>query len=319
MVLPDTLAPLAVENSRGSLYAMDDSREGVWRMLKTLYPGGDPGTLTDPKGNTAEYFLRVPPEELAKVRGLKARFDRPVEGKRDLQLPQFPVGLPPGPYRATIRGNLYIATMGRYSFDVEGGIQVRLWIKDKPAEPGYQFLEKGYLPIRFVLDVPAGKLPSLRILRREEGKPGTVRLDASFFDCLPTFRGLKGSYFHAGEWSGNPELVQWDPLLNFTNGNDFSIPPSCNIHWEGTLDITRPGNYRLFPVPGDSALISIEGRMGGSSQKDSGWSGYLSAGPHEINVYYGKLRPGVSECNLMWTPPGGKPEIVPYSAFGKIP
>jgi len=48
-------------------------------MVKSLYPGGQTEYMVDSEGNTEAYFRSVSSDDLAKVTGLRARFDRPLE------------------------------------------------------------------------------------------------------------------------------------------------------------------------------------------------------------------------------------------------
>jgi hypothetical protein len=318
LLLPDSLISHTADDSRGLYFALEQGRTGVWEALKTIYPKGIADTLVDPAGNTVEYFFHVPAEEVAKVRGLAASFDRPVAGKSEQQLTQFPSGLPVGPYHAALKGNLYIPESGEYHWDLKTNVRVVLRVKGKKVGAGTIHLDKGYHPVQFDVTVPADVTPSLRIQQQRKGILA-VQLDAGSFDSLPPYHGLMGSYHRDQAFKSEPFLVQWDPVMNYTNGNDFSAAPPYAIHWSGTLTIDKPGAYRFFSVPGGMASVKIDGKTtmgsGGNYMKND----LLTAGVHSIDVYYGKPDMNWSSFSLCWTTPGGKMEVVPYSTFGLIP
>jgi hypothetical protein len=141
-------------------------------------------------------------------------------------------------------------------------------------------------------------------------------LDAGSFDSLASPRGLLGLYFRGGEWNGTPFLEEWDPVLNFTNGNDFSTAPVCPVLWTGKLEVEDPGNYRFLFTPPSSARLKIDGKeWNGENPGNTGV--FLKKGSHSLDLYAGHAGYWPS-FSFMWVKPNGKVEVVPYSAFGEV-
>ncbi|HJT24877.1 MAG TPA: hypothetical protein VJ873_09885 [bacterium] len=313
LLLPDSEITHTPNTSRGMYFAIEQSRPGLLDMAKSLYPGGTAEYLLDPAGNTAEYFYRVSASEVAKVRSLKAHFDPAVEGSTEKQIAPFPEGLPKGPYRAVLSGNLYVAQTGEYRWDLEGNVMAELRLKNqRPLPGGFYRAEKGEHPVEVVLTVPQGVTPVLAVHQIPRQGVPTI-LDAGSFDSLPPGRGLLGRYYHDTEGKGQPFLEEWDPVLNFTNGNDFSTPPNCSIRWSGTLNVTEAGPYRLFTNPPRSAQLQVDGKGLNGGDKDL----FLNKGPHSLELFLASPSTWNS-FTLAWVKPDGTTEVVPMTAFGEV-
>ncbi len=312
LLLPDELISRNPGTSRGLYYALEQGRTGVLNMLKTLYPGGKDEYLVDPTGNTVEYFFRVPPEELAKAKGLTAHFDREVGGSKEMQVTQFPAGLPQGPYRANLSGNLYVPQTGDYRFDFQGHGKAVFRLKNQRATAkGFYHLDKGEHAIEVELAVPEGITPAITLQATTENGMAVV-LDAGSFDSLPPPKGLLGSYFNSPQ-DEKPFFTEWDPILNFTNGNDFSVqPPPRFVRWAGSLEVEEAGTYRFLPLPNVSAQLKLDGR----ELPDTEPQVFLRKGTHSIEVDFGQ-RGRWDNFSFLWVKPDGKVEVVPNSVFGE--
>jgi hypothetical protein len=314
--LPDALISHTKDTSRGLLYTTDESRPGVIESLRSIYPGGILDVLVDPQGNTAEYFYRVPAEQLAQVRGLTAHFDQAVGGKTDQQITQFPSGLPAGPYHATLTGRLYVDAPGNYQWQVKADFPATFKVGRGRSTPGLKALIKGYYPVKVEIDVPQGVTPNLQVRQvKEKGVP--TLLDAGSFDSLPSAHGLKGSFFYGPNWDGKPYLTEYDPVLNYTNGNDFTTPTKA-VHWSGRFNAEEAGLYQFFIQTDSQRELKIDGKtlapLGGQSPEIE-----LIAGVHELDAYGWRPGSDVSDFTLYWIKPGGKKEIMPTTAFTEAP
>ena len=314
--LPDALISHTKDTSRGLLYTTDESRPGIFETVKSIYPGGASDILVDTQGNTAEYFYRVPAEELAKVRGLTARFDREVGGKREEQITQFPSGLPAGPYHATLTGRLYVDSSGNYQWQAKADFPVKFKVGTGRSASLFKALIKGYYPVKVDIDVPAGAPPNLLIKQiKEKGTLGL--LDAGSFDSLPPAKGLKGSFFMEPKWDGEPYSTEYDPVINYTNGNDFTSATRA-VHWSGHFKVAEAGIYQFSIQTDSQSELKIDGKtLGPSGLQSQGID--LTAGVHDLDVY--GWRPGsyVSEFSLYWIKPGGKREVMPNAVFTEAP
>ncbi len=121
------------------------------------------------------------------------------------------------------------------------------------------------------------------------------------------------------DMTGEPFLVQWDPVINYTNGNDFSAVPPYAIHWTGTLRIDEPGKYQFFARTQDQVALKIDGKEWMAAGSLRGNQGTLTKGIHTIDLIYMKPTAMWSILTFEWVKPNGKAEVVPTSAFGEIP
>jgi hypothetical protein len=320
MIFPDALISHPSDSSRGAYFAVEDDRPAVLAMLKSFYPDAIEEPLIDPDGGKALYFLKVPPDQLKKVLGLKAVFDRPVNGVREMQIDQFPNGLPKGPYRVTLTGNLYIDQTDGYQWTFGGNVRPTLWIGHQLASvAGYQHLDKGYHPLKIQLNVSDGEVPALTIQERHYlGMP--TALTSGYFNTLPTPRGLKGSYYRDALWDkAKPFEVQWDPIIDYADGNEFPVGPIYSIHWTGTLLADQSGNYEIYIQTRASAGLKIDGKTWFNTGSAPRGKSYLKAGPHSIDIYYSNPAGGFPYFALYWLKPDGTSQVIPNSAFGAIP
>jgi hypothetical protein len=318
LVLPDALISHDSSGTRGMIFALEEGRTGLLDLLKFYYPNGQADYLIDPSGNKVEYFYKVPGSEIAKVRGLKGHFEFQGAPAENRTLNQFPLGLPAGPYRAHLSGNLYIAEAGKYKFELQGIAGAILKTQARPDAKGFRFLEKGYHPIEIDLKVPAGPAPGLIIQQvGEKGLP--QKLDAGSFDILSAPRGLIGSYHRDPMMKDVPFLTQVDPVLNFTNGNDFSAAPPFYTRWTGVVEAAEDGEYQFILKTMDQIELKIDGKQWIERGTVRGKSGFLKKGKHGLEILLYKPSSNWSALSFEWIPPGGKLEVVPTSALDIVP
>ncbi len=312
MDLPDSLAALPAPG-RGLLYSMEQGRTGVLDTLKSFYPGGEAEILKDPNGNGFLYFYRVPPEVVDKARGLKAEFS---DGK-EAQVPRFPEGLPPGPYRATFSGQLFLEQSGEYRFNLPQ--KNMTWtIGKRVVLPGEAIrLEKGFHPMEMRCSVPEGAVALTLSFDGPGGK--NIMMGPKNFITIAAVRGLKGEYFNGVEAKGFPFLTQWDPVLNFVNGNDFPVQGGAMaIRWSGTLNVPATGKYRFSTRTSSRSGLKIDRHRvipeGGSQGEMT-----LMEGPHAVEVFYSKQNGWGADFTFLWMKPGDMTlEVVPNSVFGEV-
>ena len=295
---------------RGLLYGLEQGRTGVLDTLKSLYPGGEAEIAKDPNGTPFVYFYRVPPEVVDKARGLKARF---LDGKEE-QVSRFPEGLPAG--RATFTGDIFIDVTGPYHFNFPkgmswsiGGIPVR--------EGGLVQLIKGIHPIEIHYSAPGANV-NLSILEEEpSGKKTTLGPDK--FLSLPFARGLKAQYYASLDSSEKPFLVEWEPVLNFVNGNDFPSQGSAmGIHWSGILNAPTSGLYHFSTRTSGEGRLTLDRREVIKKGEVQGQV-QLTSGPHSVDVYYQKPGGWGADFSFLWMKPGDRMmDVVPNSAFGEV-
>jgi hypothetical protein len=127
--------------------------------------------------------------------------------------------------------------------------------------------------------------------------------------------GLLGKYFRNANWSGEPEDVQVDPLINFDWSKSWPLPAPFSVEWTGNIAVEQPGNYTFALVADDGAFVEIDRkivvdvRQGPLLQEKNGMIN-LSSGLHPIRVRYFNTLFGGS-IKLYWSLIGRPKEIVP--------
>jgi hypothetical protein len=193
------------------------------------------------------------------------------------------------------------------------------WSSKLASSVIYQHLDKGYHPIRIQLTVTDDEIPVLTIKEQTHSYLPVV-LKAGSFNSLPALRGLKGSYYGNSLWDkGKPSEVQWDPLVDFSDGKEMPVNPVYSVHWNGKLFADQTGNFQIFVQTGSAAELKIDGKYWFELGKALRGSGYLKAGVHSIDVYCVDLNREFLPLTLSWVKPDGYTEVIPNSAFGEIP
>jgi hypothetical protein len=306
--LPDSLIPLTVPGDHGLFYGFDAGRTGILEALQNLYPQGKVTQQLDPTGRPFLYFFEVPASEWADCKGLKARFN----GGAVTLLNQFPQGIPNGRVHASFSGSLFVGVQGKYRLvnHSEGSVS---WKANGAPVLGAVDLTAGYVPIQVNWSRSTGVLPLKLELVGDNGVH--IPLDADNATPVEVPLGLLAKYYDSDDWSGKPELEQQEPLLNYNNGNDFSVRGG-SASWEGKLQITQGGLYdfMLAMDPNDQGRLVVDGQdvipiaRYGSGKAD------LAPGSHTIKIYY--RSDGYSSISLLWSLPGDNNfAVVPAEVF----
>ncbi len=298
---PQSLSLADVPPGRGMFFALEQGRTGVMDALKQVFPGGHDEYIYSPAKQPIVYFYVVPASEVDKARGLNSQ----STGGTITQAPQFPNLLPKGPFHGELAGSLYIddtaAGIGTYRFKAEGTGSIQWWIDGKRVTPQASFkLCRGFHPVRFVLDMPSNKGPEITATV-SNGR--ILRLGPSNFTTLTPYRGFKVSFYNSVEAKGTPALVEWEPVINFVNGNDFTyMAYPLTIHWSAVLKAPATGLYGfLFQSTGQGKLI-IDHKQVFPSANIMG-TAYLAKGSHVMEME-GSITGGWSYANLLWEKPG---------------
>jgi hypothetical protein len=131
----------------------------------------------------------------------------------------------------------------------------------------------------------------------------------------PWTRGLRGVYVRGSGWSGTPEVIRVDPMLDFTSKFDFPFTqgPPFRIRWTGRLEVSKPGNYLFHLLTTDRAQLFLDGRTVSLERPLP-----LGKGAHTLRLDLAKDDGSTMVLQLIWKKPGaGKWEVVPATAFGK--
>ncbi len=306
--IPGSLIPLQVPTNRGLFFALQEGRTGILNLLQSIYPQGKAIYSKNILGKDYVYFFEVPPSVWAKFRGLTADIST---DSGSLQVPEFPNGLPTGPYHASFSGSVYFRQMGRYRFLNLGEGNARLYVKGIPVL-GSIYLCKGYRPIRIDWDAPPGVSKPDFALKPESGV--NLPLNSTCLTTTQISGGLNAEYFPTTNWKGKTTLSEWEPTPNFANGNDFPLRLG-SILWAGKLRIDKTGVYEFYTLTDGQARLLIDSNEIIPIGMSRAGKVELTRGKHRLELFYNSPT-GFSNLSLKWRKPGMKDiEVIPETEF----
>jgi len=139
-------------------------------------------------------------------------------------------------------------------------------------------------------------------------------------------QGLEAQYYYNIECIGEPfeSRIETEPI-SFTYNNDTQKPyrSPFSVEWEGFIHITKEGIYQFATKSDDGSHLFIDGKHvvdNGDPHALRYISGVipLDKGYHAIRLKYFDIGGGAI-LELLWTPPGGKEELVPSYVFFHSP
>lgn len=177
-------------------------------------------------------------------------------------------------------------------------------------------LVRGFYPVEIHLSAGEGPVQVQLSLVSKLGN--TELLDGSHFTTLDLGRGLKGEYYDRNNPNiKTPVLEEWDPLVNFSQGNDFPyVNSSETAHWEGVLNAPKTGPYHFLAKTDEFAKILIDNKIVVPWGRNQSGNITLAAGPHSFSADFQKdLGPSLT---LLWLSPGASSqEVIPNTVFGQ--
>ena len=318
--------PIRDRVDRDVIYVLELAHASLIPRLRELYPQGVFNEVKDRYGKAMYYTYLVPREEVTAIQGLWGRYyggtgatGQPALERRDatLSFQWTPPPLDP-PFRAEWEGSLYVPRYGTYTFILDSSGSAQLSIDDEVL------VESKSGRARATKLMPAGFHP-IAVSCVEEGEGGWLKLswiapggqeevipqNALYTQQLSRF-GLLGKYYPgAGNWAGQPAIVQIDP---FIAPNDLLHAP-FSIEWEGWLYAPTTGRYIFATNSDDGSFLYIDGQLvvdNGGQHGARYVEGQinLEKGFHEIILRYFQVGGG-RKIELWWVPPGGPKEQVP--------
>ncbi len=311
--VPGSFAPLDTDGTRGLFFAFQPEQSGFMEMVKSFYPDCQVDVIKDLNGKAVIYFVRVSADSAKKAKGLTLN-----RGKGEsLDVPLFPEGLPPGPYRGVLKGAVYVDQTSDYGFTFQSNAKMTWSLGGHLIGKATTLrLVRGFYPIEIHLSAGAGPVQVQISLVSNLGH--TELLDNAHFTHLDLARGLKAEYYDRTNPNIKaPVLEEWDPLVNFSQGNDFPyVNSSETAHWEGELIAPQNGIYHFSAKTDEFAKILIDNQTVVPWGRNPSGNVTLTAGTHAFSADFQKdLGPSLS---LMWLPPGApNQEVIPNSAFGQ--
>lgn len=312
--LPKTLVSLQHEPHQGALYALEENRLGVLKSLQFLYRQGRHEPFQDILGQTILDFFMVPPESLQEARGLQAR---PTAQNSAARFIAFPEEIPEFNGGVELSGSLWIEQTGVHRFFAEASGSWEWILAGKKLAPHAPLtLAVGWYETK-IRWTPATH-PSFFKPYVQFNNTSPTFLDSTFWTSLPAHHGLMGSYYANAAFAGRPLLVEWDPTINFVNGNDFSYGRApFSVRWSGKLQAPKNGLYHFQIQRSGQARLLIDGKEVIPWFSTAQGSIQLSKGFHDLILEYKKPDPWWASLTLYWQPPDQPRGVIPMNVFGK--
>ena len=178
-----------------------------------------------------------------------------------------------------------------------------------------------------VLSLLQGRYPGGTTQRLDDpwGRPYLYLFRVPPEACAPSrFVPLRpGRYWQGTYWTSvapwaQPVLQERDPVLNFSDRNDFPVKNAeeLRVEWRGTLHPPKPGSYQFLISATDAtqAELVVDGRKVAVKNQEVA----LTLGPRDYAVVVRLLKKGGFESafHLAWQKPGDSHyEILPPEAM----
>jgi len=311
--IPGSFAPMDTDGTRGLFFAFQPEQSGFMDMVKTAYPDCQVDVIKDLNGKAVIYFVRVSAASAKKAKGMVLY----QEKGGSVDVPLFPQGLPPGPYRGVLKGAVYVDQTSDYGFLSQSNAKMTWSLGGHLIGKTTSLrLVRGFYPLEIHLSAGEGPVQVQLSIVSKLGH--SELLDASHFTTLDLARGLKAEYYDRTNPNiKTPVLEEWDPVINFSQGNDFPYVNSAeSAHWEGVLNAPTSGTYHFLAKTDEFAKILIDNEIVVPWGRNQSGNVDLAAGPHAFSADFQKdLGPSLS---LMWLPPGASNQtVIPNTAFGQ--
>lgn len=319
----DPVGTLPIRDAEGATIFLEGEQLRKLDMVRRMYPGAQVDQLRFQGGGpTVLYTVRVPPEQVASVEGVMARYwagGQPNgEPLTTAKLPAIDGAVPslPTPYYAEMKGTLVVPDYGGYTLRLEAPAAVKLRLDETELLAGGGetsiVLPRGNhaLTVAGTVDTPT----PIRLLWRPPngGNLAPVPPSALFTDPVNS-NGLLGTYYAGPSWSGQPALQQIDPTLQIRI-HILPLPRPYTVEWKGKIYVPTDGPYRFGTESRDGSWLFVDERMIVDNGKGTGdyveGSLTLTAGFHDIRIRF-LDRTGNTFINTYWTPPGRAREPLP--------
>ncbi|HLY66650.1 MAG TPA: PA14 domain-containing protein, partial [Chloroflexota bacterium] len=300
--------PVAIAANHGLAFIVYGWMASYLPLIQAAYPGGQLQTVPGTDGSVFTTYV-VSPQEIARWQGLTADYNGSQRMETDTSA--LGGGASSYPANAIWSGAVYVGQPGAYSFGCGSGCQ--LAVDDQVQAPSTtRALSTGWHGLRLTarLANPANRVPLT--WQVAGGQPGPI--PTSQLDSRPIGGQLRGTVTPDG---GVP-IQRLDRALGSRDmSRILGVGRTATVTWQGTLNMTAAGQYRLGLQADNDASVNLDGqplvRTGGGNANAMA---NLTQGTHDITVTYRSIHnPGSLE--LSWTPPGStSPAIIPPEAFG---
>lgn len=309
---PAAALPVAVPADRDLAFLVYPQLAGYLPLIQSTYPDSRTEVVT---GRTGTIFttVLVPRSEIGRWQGLTAHYGHGDRMERDLS--RLGGGALSYPASVVWSGSIYVSRSGSHTFRTDG----------VPAELA---LDGTPVPVDRPVEVSAG-WHAIEIKTTMKGPDERASLlwqaPGQQMNPVPTHlvdaRELAGSLSGRLEPEGEPVTLRRDRGIGFRSLGDLTgVRKPTAITWEGILNVSQAGAHKFTLNSTGEAEVSIDGkRILTNPNTDSRFHTVsaeitLSPGPHSIVIgHHWRQFPGILE--LLWTPPDGRPSIIPPEHF----
>ena len=158
----------------------------------------------------------------------------------------------------------------------------------------------------------------------------------ALLSLLPTARAVEPSELKPGliatypDGDGKDGLVRVEPTVALALGPNESAHPRLpatfkgDIHWQGYVNIVRPGKYRFFAtVVGGELSVSVNGKLAvqNNTKAQTNDEVHLEGGVQKLVVLFSRTAPATErvQVELSWQGPGFVREPLAHQFLGHLP
>ena len=318
----DWVLDLPATSDLGAAYFFDATKAPLAAWLLELYPDAILRTFTPPgvADPIVVYEVIAGSDDVQALRGLEAVYT-PADGDatsvREAALDLDWSADAPGafPIEAVWSGYIEAETYDSYQITLDVPGSARLFLDD-------ELIAEGSDQITASMQLFKGEHKLLVEATVED--PGLIRLSwngapidpKAYFSYALAGHGLMATFYQSEDLSGEPVLVELDPLVAFRfHGEPQALGRPFSIAWRGVLDVPSSGTYIFELEAFDRGTVSLDGRLqistdGGTTVQEV----ELTEGLHEIEVTFVNVS-GFANVALYWTAPDGVREVIPPQRF----
>ncbi len=311
---PTTVLPLALPADHDLAFVVYPHMAAYLPLIRSLYPNSQTDVVL---GQTGEVFtvIRANKTQLAQWQGLTAHY---ASGSIIEPL-SAGLGGHAASYPATVQwsGSLYIQTPGSHQLSADGGGATA--IDGASGASGNTALPIGWHTLEVRANLPTENA-RIHLTLTSSGQPAAA-VPAQMVDARSLGGNLRGQL----SFAGSPPVERVDRAIGFRDMMKvLRLEPPLTADWQGTLMLPSTGNYSFALDATGAADITLDRRTlitippGGTNLQTQTATLTLTAGPHPITIHYSWER-AVGMLEVLWTPPGGKSEIIPPEAFVPTP
>jgi sugar lactone lactonase YvrE/4-amino-4-deoxy-L-arabinose transferase-like glycosyltransferase len=338
--------PVIDNNGKGLAFLIFPNNTEYLPLIRLFYPMGKEEVINDTTGKPVFTSIKVTREQLASTRTLHATYQgasgnavrRDEAGIGTSQERVLPEGLT-FPVQAEWKGGLVAPQYGTYRFSLAGTGDGKLELDGQTileqtsgSGPGGEPLTVEMVLAKGIHDVRlTGSLADANAQLQVQWASGGTLLEP--IDPLFLFNGptgglsgelgplLGGAMNQQDPFTGQQVTQRRsDPFVGYREASVIFTNASYLALWRGKLNVPAEGDYGFGMGGGGQGAVTIDGTaVYGNGPAGAAGSGvvHLTAGAHDIDVRYASPA-GPARIELLWTPPGGGPEIVPPTVLSPL-